>query len=253
MTTDSCYSGSELDLFAGAITWKVYFRTLLQPYLGREVLEVGAGNGGTTRLLCSGREKRWVCLEPDPGLAYRLAESVGAGRLPKCCRVVKGVVEHVATEPRFDTIVYIDVLEHINDDKSELMRAAERVCVGGHILVLSPAHQWLYTPFDKAIGHYRRYNKKTLAELTPGGMELIRLIYLDSVGLLASLSNRLLLNSAMPTKRQIAVWDNILVRLSRAVDPLLSYSVGKSVLGVWRKRSLNVISQSGKNEDISPT
>src|SRR5205814_658951 len=109
---------------------------------------------------------------------------------------------------------------------------------GGHVVVLAPANQWLYTPFDEAIGHYRRYTKKTLEALTADHLELRRLFYLDAVGLLASLGNRLLLQRAMPNPRQIAVWDRFLVRLSRLVDPLLAYSAGKSVVGVWRKQAL---------------
>jgi hypothetical protein len=142
----------------------------------------------------------------------------------------------VAADPVFDTIIYIDVLEHIKEDRSELTEAARRLRLGGHVLVLAPAHQWLYTRFDNAVGHYRRYCKKTLAALTPDDLELVRLIYLDSAGLLASLGNRLMLHSAVPTPRQIAVWDKGLVPLSRLVDPLLFYSMGKSVLAVWRKK-----------------
>jgi cyclopropane fatty-acyl-phospholipid synthase-like methyltransferase len=234
--TSFAYVGGELDLFAAATNWKSYFRSHLEPYLGREVLEVGAGLGGTTRLLCRSHARRWVCLEPDAGLAERLVESIHAGHVPATCEVVIGTLEQIAERENFDTLLYIDVLEHIPDDRGELARAAECLRPGGHVLVLSPAHPWLYTPFDQAIGHCRRYTKRTLAALTPEGLDLVRLLYLDSAGLLASLGNRLLLKSAMPTAKQIAVWDRFLVRSSRLVDPLLAYSVGKSVVGVWRKR-----------------
>lgn len=233
--TDYAYVGGELDLFAAAINWKAYFRSHLEPYLGTEVLEVGAGLGGTTRLLCHGRPRRWVCLEPDRALADRLRQSVGDGKLPATCEVVVGTLEQLQGEGRFDTLLYIDVLEHIEDDRGELARAATLLRTGGHVLALSPAHPWLYTPFDQAIGHCRRYTKKTLAALTPQTLKLVRLLYLDSVGLLASLGNRLLLQRAMPSPKQIAVWDKIFVRLSRITDPLLAHSVGKSVVGVWRK------------------
>jgi hypothetical protein len=69
----------------------------------------------------------------------------------------------------------------------------------------------------------------------PGNLERVRLNYLDCVGLLASLGNRLVLKSKMPSKRQIALWDRGMVPLSTVLDPLLRYSVGKSVFGVWRK------------------
>jgi SAM-dependent methyltransferase len=234
--TSFAYVGGELDLFAAATSWKSYFRSHLEPYLGRDVLEVGAGLGGTTRLFCRGHERRWVCLEPDAALAERLAESIRAGQVPGICEVVIGTLAQIEKPAGFDTLLYIDVLEHIPDDRGELARAAHCLAPGGHLLVLSPAHPWLYTPFDQAIGHCRRYTKKMLAALSPESLELVRLLYLDSVGLLASLGNRLLLKSDMPTAKQIAVWDRCLVQLSRAVDPLLAYSIGKSVVGVWRKK-----------------
>jgi SAM-dependent methyltransferase len=234
--TDYTYAGAELDLFAAALTWKSYLRRRVEPYLGRAVLEVGAGLGATTRVLCRGDQDRWVCLEPDADLAGRLAEELRAGRLPACCQLRVGTLAGRAPQPEFDTLLYIDVLEHIEDDAAELAGAAGWLRPEGHLVVLSPAHQWLYTPFDAAIGHFRRYTKRTLAALTPPGLDLVRLNYLDSVGMLASLGNRLVLHRAMPDPKQIAVWDRVMVPVSRVLDPLLAYSLGKSVLGVWRRR-----------------
>ena len=231
------YVGDELDLFAAAVRWKSYFRRRIMPYLGTNVLEVGAGLGGTTRTLCRGTEQRWVCLEPDPKLAERLVAEQGAGRLPTHAEVVVGTLDDQLAHDRFDTILYMDVLEHIDDDRSEVSRAAGRLGPGGHLIALSPAHPWLFTPFDQAIGHCRRYTRGTLKALTPPELELVWLGYLDSVGMMASLANKVLLKQSMPTPRQIAFWDRVLVRSSEWVDPVLRFQVGKSVLGIWQRRS----------------
>jgi hypothetical protein len=135
----------------------------------------------------------------------------------------------------FDTLLYMDVLEHIEDDRGELARAAGMLSPGGHVIALSPAHNGLFTPFDKVIGHYRRYTRATLRALTPPTLKPVRIEYLDSVGLLASLANRLVLRQSMPTASQIAVWDKGMVRVSKLLDPLLGYNLGKSVLGVWKR------------------
>lgn len=236
MTPAYEYVGSELDLFAAATQWKAYVRARVGPYLGDEVLEVGAGFGGTTQVYCKGTERRWVCLEPDARLADRLSGSIRDGSLPRCCTAVTGTIADTTGLPPFDSILYADVLEHIENDRAEVAAAAGRLKPGGHLVVLAPAHQWLFTPFDTAIGHYRRYTKATLAVLTPPELDVRRLAYLDAVGMAASLGNRVLLKQSMPTARQIALWDKVMVRLSRIVDPLIRYSVGKSVLAVWRKR-----------------
>ena len=228
--THEHYVGTELELFAHAVRWKSYLRRLITPYYGAEVLEVGAGIGGTTRVFHDEAVTRWVCLEPDPALAATLR----AGPLPATCDVVVGTLANLPENSLFDTILYIDVLEHIEDDRAELARAATRLKPGGRLFVLSPAHQFLYTPFDRAIGHYRRYSRATLRAAAAGLAE-VRVSYLDSVGMSLSLGNRLLLHSAMPSASQIAFWDGWIVPVSRIIDPLLFHAVGKSVLGVWRK------------------
>lgn len=237
MTTPYSYAGSELELFKNAANWKSYFHSRLMPYLGEDVLEVGAGIGSTTRHLCYGREKRWICLEGDARLADRLKQAIARGELPSCCQSVAGTTEQVNGTSLFDTVLYIDVLEHIRDDRGEIDRAARRLKPKGHLLVLAPAHPALYSPFDRGIGHYRRYTRKSLSLLAPPQLEPVWLGYLDSIGLLASVGNRLILRSRMPTPLQIAIWDRLLIPLSRVIDPLLAYRVGKSVLVVWRKKT----------------
>jgi SAM-dependent methyltransferase len=229
------YSGSELELFADAITWKRYFAAVMRPYLGPRVLEVGAGIGGTTAVLTAGAHALWLCLEPDPVLAARLQERCRAGSLPPCCAVRHGTLADLPQGPGFDTVLYIDVLEHIENDRDELERAAQQLRPGGRLAVLAPAHQALFSPFDRSVGHFRRYSRRGLLALAPPGLDVVAVRYLDSVGLLASLGNRLLLRSDLPGARQIWFWDRFMVPLSRLVDPLLAYRIGKSVLAVWRR------------------
>ncbi len=235
MAIDFHYVGEELDLFAAATNWKGYFRRRIEPYLGAEVLEVGAGFGGTTRTLCRREHDRWACLEPDPALAARLADSIRDGDLPRCCEPIVGTLETLDPARTFDTLLYIDVMEHIEDDRAEMARAAARLKPGGYVVVLSPAHPFLFTPFDEALGHFRRYTRSTLARLSVDGLEPARIEYLDSVGMLASLGNRLVLNASMPRPSQVAAWDKLMVPLSKVVDPLTGHRLGKSILGVWRR------------------
>jgi SAM-dependent methyltransferase len=232
--SEPTYVGNELELFAEATIWKSYLARQIAPRPGEEVLEVGAGLGGTTRRFCNRTHSRWLCLEPDPALAAQITRSIASGDLPACCRVEVGTIASLGEVGAFDTILYIDVLEHIEDDRGELERAARLLKPGGRIVALSPAHQWLFTPFDAAIGHYRRYSKRTLAAIRPAGLDLVRLVYLDSIGLFASLANKLLLHQSKPNPKQIAFWDRVLVRMSTVVDPMIGRSLGRSVLAVWQ-------------------
>ncbi len=236
-TEDLPYVGGELDLFARARRWKAYWMAMIRPHLGSNVLEVGAGIGTNTMLLLNGASRRWLCLEPDANLAARLEKNLQMLPASAACTVKTGTVSSLSNDSRFDTILYIDVLEHIENDAAELSRAAAHLSPGGKLIVLSPAHQWLFSEFDRSIGHHRRYTRATLSALKPPGLELVRCFYLDAVGLLASAANRCLLRQSLPTAGQIALWDSVMIPLSRVTDPLIARSLGKTVVAIWAKPS----------------
>jgi SAM-dependent methyltransferase len=229
------YVGGELELFADARNWKAYWSERLRPYLGKDVLDVGAGLGATAQLLAARTPGRYVALEPDAALADRIRADVASGVLPPGVEVRTGTLQSLDPEPRFDTVLYIDVLEHIEDDVAELRQAAARLRPGGRLIVLAPAHQSLFSPFDAAIGHHRRYDRRSLGALRPEGLALERMFYLDSAGLLASAANRLLLRASLPTPAQIRLWDRRLVPVSRVLDPVLAHRAGKTVVAVFRR------------------
>lgn len=235
MPTDYIYPGEELALFEHATRWKKYFASFIIPLLKGRVLEAGAGIGATTQLLNNNSASRWVLLEPDERMAQQLQQKIQAGQLPSNCHLFKGTLGTLAQAELFDHIIYIDVLEHIEHDHAELARAAAHVAPGGYITVLSPAFGFLYSPFDKAIGHYRRYTKKTLRAAAPPALNIQRICYLDTVGYFASLLNKLLLRQSYPTQKQVQLWDKWMVPVSRVTDPVFFYSFGKSILATWKK------------------
>ncbi|MGD0482232.1 MAG: class I SAM-dependent methyltransferase, partial [Terracidiphilus sp.] len=133
------YVGSELKLFAAAWNWKTYWSAQIRPFLKGDTLEVGSGIGSNAQFLDLGGEGRWVCLEPDQDLAEQLIGNLGETTPRRASEAVCGTLQSLAGQ-QFDTIIYIDVLEHVENDKEELNRAAEHLRDGGHLIVLSPAH-----------------------------------------------------------------------------------------------------------------
>ena len=237
MTKDRQHVGIELDLFAQVTNWNAYIEREIGSYIKGHVLEVGAGIGGITRNFFTGREISWTCLEPNKDLFQRLTKSMeqlffNKNKFPKA---IRGNIDNPALKRKYDTILYIDVLEHIENDEFEMIKAARKLKKNGCLVVLAPAYQFLYSPFDVKIGHFRRYHRKRLTAIRPADTKLLRVRYLDSVGCLASLGNKIILRAGMPTKNQINLWDRWMIPLSRIFDSAFGYKIGKSIYIVWQK------------------
>lgn len=227
------YAGTELELFEHARNWKSYVRSTLDAHLAGRVLEVGAGIGAVTEAFCGGGD-RWWSLEPNQRLLDEIARKQRVGRIPASVRLVKGTIADLDRSLSFDTILYMDVLEHILDDTAEVRNAAERLHAGGRLIILAPAFPSVYSPFDAAIGHHRRYTRAALEQIRPSALLADASFYLDAPGLMLSWANRLMLRRARPARSQIAFWDKLIVPVARVVDPLVGYRFGRSVVVIWR-------------------
>lgn len=235
------YNGPDLDIFRSAHNWHSYLSHHIANHISGNVLEVGAGIGSLTKRLLNGPQKinakSWLCLEPDQTQGKRLSQKIETCELPSICSVASGTIYNLDSQSRFDTIIYIDVLEHIELDADELKHASSILKPGGKLVVLAPAHNWLFSELDTAAGHYRRYSRPTLVALTPHNLQLLKCVYIDSVGICASMANRYLLRKDSPGGNQIKLWDNVIIPMSRIFDPITGYNIGKSVIAVWQLKA----------------
>jgi SAM-dependent methyltransferase len=168
-------------------------RTL--PFLGNAVLEVGAGIGTFTVLLVRAEHvERVVAVEPHDDLADVLSERV---RSLGNVQVLRERVEHLSPEligRLFDSVVLFNVLEHIEDDRRALRGVAECLRPGGSLLLLSPAHPFLFGGIDRAVHHERRYRLPALGRLLgESGFDIETIRYVNPLGAMGWLvSSRLL-------------------------------------------------------------
>ena len=137
---------------------------------------------------------------------------------------------------KFDTILYLHVLEHIKEDVNELKNAKNKLNDEGHLVIMVPAHQKIYGNLDKAVGHFRRYEKdffkKNLLDL-----ELVSFRYLDSMGYLLYYLNKIFFkNETFPSKFKIFLWDKLFTPITILIDLLTNYSFGKCIVAVYKKK-----------------
>jgi 2-polyprenyl-3-methyl-5-hydroxy-6-metoxy-1,4-benzoquinol methylase len=131
--TEIPYESRDLELFAKATNWKKYWSRTLSAYVKGHVIEVGAGLGASTKVMANHNYPAWTCLDPDPDHVAHIAQRIASGDLPSCCTPKCGVLADLEADVLADTIVYVDVLEHIEDDEREMRIAADHLQVGGHV------------------------------------------------------------------------------------------------------------------------
>jgi ubiquinone/menaquinone biosynthesis C-methylase UbiE len=161
-SNNSGYPGKELESMSLAFNYHKWIVEKLVPYLGQNVVEVGAGVGDLTDILLQTELEHLYAFEPAENLFPLLNQKMkGQAR-------VSTVNEYFRPElvpSVIDSVLYINVLEHIENDSKELSTAYRALRSGGYLLVFVPALQWLFSEADSNIGHFRRYYKKDLVRL----------------------------------------------------------------------------------------
>ena len=226
------YSGMELDFFEKAINWKKYYLKLSYKFFKKksDFLEVGAGIGGLSKIFMpSVNYSSWTIIEPDQSNFKKLKANIDIINNNRINALNIRIDDFKEDKNKFDLILIADVLEHLENDKDTLGDLFNKLKPKGKIIIFVPACKFLFSEFDKQIGHFRRYSFKSLKEILPIKSKIIDIKYIDSIGFFASLFNKLFLKSNNPSIRQVLFWDRILIPLSRIFDRLLFYKFGKNI------------------------
>jgi SAM-dependent methyltransferase len=202
--------------------------------LGRRVLEIGSGTGNITQFLCAGgREVTATDVVPS----YRNELERLFGDNPKV-RVEKFDLTAEAPDAfvadPFDSVVCLNVLEHIEDDLFALAQMRDSLAPGGQLALLVPAHRFLYGAFDRVVGHFRRYERRELAgKLEKTGFVVREMKFFSLAAALPWLINgRLLKRDYIPSGQ--ANLANLLVPLLK-LERLIGPPCGLSLIAIAQK------------------
>lgn len=229
------YVGRDLETMADARNYARWITDAFLPFLGCDVAEVGAGCGNISRLLLKQPLRSLCAIEPSAEM-YPLLREVLA-RDPRATAHRARLAELRPTlEARFDSILYVNVLEHIVDDAAELRDARACLRPGGHLCIFVPALPWLFSRFDGEVGHERRYRRGELRmRVESAGFEVLRLHYFDFVGIVPWLVLYRLLGR-VPAKADVTLYDRVAVPVARIVERWAAPPIGKNLLCVARRR-----------------
>lgn len=229
------YSGRELEAMSFAYRYHLWILKEFMPFVGKDLVEVGAGTGDFSQLLVDTHPDSLVAIEPSSNLFPALAERMKDVRNTAVFNAYFGDVSSgLPCAP--DTVFYINVLEHIEDDGLELDYIFDSLRSGGHVCVFVPALQWLYSNVDASVGHNRRYHKQPLIDLVrKSGFEIIKCRYFDIVGILPWWLLFRVLRMELKTN-QVSIYDKVVVPVMQKIEGAIQPPVGKNLLLVGRKK-----------------
>jgi SAM-dependent methyltransferase len=236
--TQKQYAADDLETMSEAKRYQAHLFELLRPHVGSYVLEVGCGIG-TTSLRLAEIAERLVCIEPNLNCVSRARAALdGNPRITlRICHLEECSRDELVKQ-RFDTIVCVNVLEHIEDDIRALRLFRDLVApTGGRVLIFVPAVPAAYGPLDAALGHHRRYTKRTLrVAFESAGLDLVTMRYTNPIGLLGWMYNAHVSGAAEHTSGQVRLFERLVAPWALPLDRLAPPPIGLSLFAVGRAR-----------------
>lgn len=233
------YAGKDLEAMSFAENYHRWILDIFQPYLGSRLVEVGAGTGAFSELILERRPASLSLVEPSEMygiLTGRLAGMKTATEVKTYNSIFSRVADEIREGQRPDSIIYVNVLEHIPDDEAELSFVRETLTAGGRVFIFVPAFQWLYGSFDKQVGHFRRYTKRELEEkCRRAGFRVLTSGYLDLPGILPWWLKYCVARSEAMEPGAVKFYDRYCIPFIKAAETLVRPPVGKNVFLVAEK------------------
>ena len=212
-----------LDALAGAQRFNRWMADTIQPYIGKRVLETGAGIGNLTRILCPRRE-RYIAGDIDPEYLARLrARFQHRPKMEVRHCDLSNPIDFAPLASAVDTVVCLNVLEHIPEDTAGLRNIYAALRPGGRAIVLVPHGAEVFGSLDTALGHFRRYSRAELqGRMEQAGFRVERILDFNRIARPAWYVTGRLRKGKTLSRFQLYVFDR-LVWLWRRIDHLLPW------------------------------
>ena len=224
-----------LDAFASAPNFNRWMADTIRPYIGRNVLEIGAGMGNLTRQLLPGR-KRYVATDIDHEHLDRLSNRLSHRPRLEIAELNAAISQdQAAYQGQMDTVICLNVLEHIENDLDALRNIRSMLEDGGRAVILVPSGQSIFNSLDEELGHFRRYSEDQLRErMTAAGFDVETVLRFNRASRPGWWLNGTILKRRTISRLQLKNFDRV-VWLLRRVDAHLPWPQ-TSIIGIGRRR-----------------
>jgi glycosyltransferase involved in cell wall biosynthesis len=217
-----------------APNFNIWMADTIRSYCGNRVLEIGSGVGNLTRKLIP--RVKYVASDVNPLYLQTLeALSINRPYMKTTYCDVLDISSFPHIEEGYDTVICLNVIEHVEDDRGALANVRSVLAVGGTAIVLVPQGQWNFGTLDQALGHKRRYSKESLRALAEDGGFVVKDIFeFNRIGTPAWFMNGRILRRRVFGLFQIWMLD-LLTPVFRVIDRLLPFP-GLSLIAILERR-----------------
>ena len=225
--------------------YKSYQYNLISKYIGERILEVGSGNRVFTNLISANHSFEMLdSIEPSDTLYELYKDRFAFPENVKFSKIDLFDLDR-GDQSKYDTIIMIHVLEHIEEDRKALDHLHGLLDEGGYLLIEVPALPWLFSPHDELVGHFRRYDKKLLkAAISDDKYEIVDIWYQDPIGVFGSLLFFKLMKIKLKTERGASLvsnqgrfYDRYLIPMQGKIEKYIRFPFGLSLTAVVKKRA----------------
>jgi SAM-dependent methyltransferase len=207
----------------------------IRPWVGARVIEIGSGIGNLSRHLAA-RRQLYIASDIDPEHLARLRvrfQNRPNVKLLHCD--LSAPADFAALAAQADTVICLNVLEHIQDDATGLANISSALVPGGVAIVLVPQDQAIYGTLDEELGHYRRYSEAELrTRMEAAGLTVERVLHFNRITRPGWWFTGRVLKRRSSSRIMLWFFDR-LVWLWRRIDRALPWPA-VSVIGIARKR-----------------
>jgi SAM-dependent methyltransferase len=230
------HAGAEtLELLAEAPQYNRWQFDVVAPFLGKRILEVGAGIGNMSEQFLEGRPELLVATDTDAYYRSRLEERFAGSSV---VTVESLSMPDPSAGPRFakyrlDTVIATNVVEHIEDDLGTVRTMRSLLAPGGRAVILVPALQSIYGEMDRELGHYRRYGRARLRLLMErAGLRIERIDWFNRAGVFGWWFNGRVRRVGRIPLDQLRTFDRLVPMLR--LERFLPLPFGQSLIAVGR-------------------
>lgn len=233
------YPGKDLEAMSFAVKYHRWLLDELRPYFGKNIVEVGAGKGSFSEMLLDTEPDSLSLVEPSEmffDLERNISSGINGTRVGFYHSIFERARSEIISQAKPDTIIYVNVLEHIEDDARELDLIHESLADGGRCLIFVPAMRALFSDFDRDLGHFRRYRKAELeTRVRDAGFRILKSKFFDLAGVAPWFVKYRILRSRTLGGGAVSLYDNLVVPIMRRVESVIAPPIGKNILLVAEK------------------